>query len=279
MLSPAIEHRQADEISAEIPTEGSAPLLVVAEGGAYYVKTTLSPPPRMELINEALVAGVARCWQLRVPEMALITIPPVVVENYLAQGNNLSDHYPAGWVGDAPFFASRKLENCVEVEAYLRGISKPEFKQFANPLDIIKNGLLDLWLGNRDRRPENPNLLLQETTDGFHFCPIDHAAAFGYCANFKSLKTSDLFLHPSQCILSTQLVRDLAKYASKAAVDALEATALAGMLATLTHLDAIFEQIPSAWGCSVKARARLREVLSDDARNQRIATAYRAYLT
>lgn len=279
MALPILAQLQADEIRAEIATVGSAPLLVIAGGAAYFVKTTLGSPPRVELINEVIANYAARCWNLRVPDVALLDIPPAVVENYLAQGNTLSPYYPTGWLSAAPFFASRQLLNCVEVEPYLRGLTRREFGQFADPLDIVRIGLLDLWLANRDRRPENPNLLLQDTAAGFHFYPIDHAATFGYCTNYKALRTSQLFLEEHKRILVTPLVKDIGRYASAAAIANVQQDVLAGMQATLEHLDFIFEQIPSSWGCSRKARARLREVLADEPRNRQIAAAYRSYLT
>lgn len=47
---------------------------------------------------------------------------------------------------------------------------------------------------------------------------------------------------------------------------------------SLKEIDHIFDQVPKTWGFGKKSKARLKEFLSDETRNKRIAKEYLNYL-
>jgi hypothetical protein len=279
MSLQVITYLQAQRIIDEVETEGSGPLLIEAnDDSLYYAKASFQFPTCFEVINELFCAYVAQTWELKVPLFALMTIPSSVVDVYESEKKPLSVRYSKRPFDEVVFFASKKLRNFTEFESYIKGVDKKDFKLFLAPLDIIKIGILDLWIGNKDRQPKNPNILINVADDGFDFCPIDHAAAFCYCPNYKVVNNSFLFLEDRFRILTAPLVKSIAQHSPPASVQNLKNEILLNMQATLDNLDFIFEQFPVSWGFSKKAKLHLKQFLSDEERNRRIASDYLAYI-
>jgi hypothetical protein len=281
MLSPLPVCR-AELIHKEITTKGSSPLLVLADDGNTYIAktTTYQRVPLHELINEVLCGYFASCWGLLVPPMALVRISQTLADAHRKETGALSDRYSRCDFDNRLFFASRQLDCPVELEEYFRGpATKAQSKQWRNPVDFFKIGTFDLWIGNYDRKPENPNILIADRGEGtFDFCPIDHTAAFGHQSNYLEVREVMLRLESKKCILSHPLVRTIAKFVPPQEINDLPNNILAGIEVVLEHLDFIFDQVPREWGFSKKARAHLKKVLNDPDRNKRIATAYQQYL-
>jgi len=274
-----ITHLHAEQILEEKQTEGSGPLLVQAnDGDLYFAKTTDQASPCFEVINELFCAYIAQIWELKVPAFALITIPESVVAAYEEERQPLSKRYAKRPLEDRLFFASVRLGLFTELDVYIKGVDKKTFKLFSAPLDMLKIGILDLWLGNKDRRPANPNILIETSGDTFDFCPIDHAAAFCYCSDYRLVNNSFLFLEDRHRILTAPLARSIAQHSSPAVVQGLKSEILVNMRNTLTNLPFIFEQIPPIWGFSKKAKLHLSRFLADDERNERIASEYLAHI-
>jgi hypothetical protein len=189
MLEP-LKSLSSLKIMKEEGTEGSAPLLILADDtNLYYAKTTLLNPPRVELINEIICCYFAKCWKINVPDSALITIDSEVLENFIKENGSLSARYKLEHF-NLPFFASKQIWPLIELERYFNGLErKTDINKFYNPIDLIKIGVFDIWVGNKDRKPTNPNILLCNANDKILFYAIDHTAAFCFITDYKKVVT------------------------------------------------------------------------------------------
>lgn len=268
--------RQIDvqKIITEKTTIGSSPLQVFADDmNYYYTKTTTPQVPRVELINELICAYFAQCWDLKVPNFALSTISDTVIENYISENGNLSNRYKPTSFGDNLFFASQIIEPVTELERYILP-NQQGLKVFNKPQDLIKIGVFDYWIGNKDRQPSNPNILIGEFGKKFEFRPIDHAAAFAYLTDYKQVKDILLSIEPKNNILSSPIVRYITNFVSAETYAGLKKEILCCIEVVLQSIDFIFEQVPTSWGFSKKQKAHLKQFLADKERNERIVNSY-----
>ncbi len=278
MLKP-IKHIIVDEIIDEVTTKGSGPLRVLGvDGNIYYAKST-DYNTNHELINEIICSYLTEIWGLKTPEIVLLKFSSNIIKKYLDSGKVFSSRYKVEKFENL-FFGSQAIQNQTEIEVYFRSIpSKKEFKLFGSPLDIIKISVFDMWIGNKDRKPENPNILLSVDDNlMFNFVPIDHAAAFGYVSNYNNLRTIELFLEEKYRIINVAFKNSIVKFANNSDIVALEHEILEHIENCLLNLDFIFDQIPSNWGLSKKSKKRIKEVLSDKTRNIETSKSYIPYM-
>lgn len=265
---------EVQKIISETTTIGSGPLQVWADDmNYYYAKTTMPQVPRVELINELICAYFAQCWDLRVPPFALTTISDIVIENYISEKGNLSSRYKSTSFGDNLFFASQIIEPVIELEKYLLP-NQQGLKTFYKPQDLIKIGVFDFWIGNKDRQPSNPNVLISGFGKKFNFHPIDHTAAFAYLTDYKKVRDILLSIEPKNNLLSLPIVRYISNFVGAETYAGLKEEILSGIEVVLQSIDFIFEQVPPSWGFSQKQKVHLKQFLSDEERNERIVNSY-----
>ncbi len=278
MLQP-IKHIIVDEILDEMTTKGSGPLKVLGiDGNIYYAKSTVYNT-KHELINEIICSYLTKFWGLKSPEIVLLKFSSNIIQRYKESGKVLSSRYKDEIFNDL-FFGSKEIQNQTEIESYFRSIpTKKDFKLFESPLDIIKISVFDMWIGNKDRKPENPNILLSVFDDlKFNFVPIDHTAAFGYISKYNELKDFHLFIEEKYRIINVAFKSSIVKFANNSDIVALEHKILEHIENCLINLDFIFEQIPSNWGFSNKSKKRIKEVLSNNNRNVETSKLYLSYM-
>lgn len=279
MTLHSIRHIEAQKIIKEIPTVGSSPLQILADDiQVYFAKTSIAKIPRTELINEVLCGYLAQCWDLKVPNFALLKIDDEVVKKYESENGKLSSRYKLNSFGENLFFASRLVKSSTELEKYNQNIQKSDFSSFNAPLDLVKIGVFDLWIGNKDRKPENPNILIATNVKTFNFHPIDHTAAFAFLEDYKEVRDILLTIEPKNNILSARIVGRITNFVSPNLKAELKDKILFGIEVALNNLDFIFEQIPSDWGFNKKSKLHLKAFFADNDRNNRIANSYLAYL-
>ena len=262
-------------------TKGSAPFEVVCDDNEiYFAKTTdIKAEPFTELICEVIGNYYANIWGLQTANPCLIKIPLEIVEAYIKEtGQPLPVRYAKTKFNEIIFFGVKSVSNIIEIESYMNGItSKKEFNLFNNPLDLIKIGTLDFWLGNKDRKPDNPNILLSSDSNKFNFIPIDHAACFGYSSQLKILKSSQLYVEDSCNILSSGLAVSILKYSKKSELLPLIDSITKSINSSIEQSEEIFSQVPSSWGFSKKAKENIIFVLSEKDRNKIISKMFIAF--
>ena len=145
-------------------------------------------------------------------------------------------------------------------------------------MDLVKIGVFDFWIGNKDRKPENPNILIGTNGKTFDFHPIDHTAAFAFLDDYKQVRDILLTIEPKNNILSAPIISRITNFVSPNSKAPLKDEILFGIEVALNNLDFIFEQIPSNWGFSNKSKLHLKAFLADNDRNNRIANSYLAYI-
>ena len=272
-MPESIPHIEAVKIIKEYPTKGSGPLQVIGEDDNLYVaKFTDLQHPYFELINEVVCGGLAKAWRLKVPELAIISFTPEVVADFKFSDRYKSRHF------EGEFFGSRLIEPELDLSPYMGGVSRKQYNEFENGLDLLKIGCFDHWIGNKDRSPANPNILLTIDQESQQFCfnPIDHTAAFDYL-DYKVLKPNT-HIHLDKCIMQVGFIRSIQAYEDKKALVNLQKSIEICISNSLEVIDSIFEQVPKEWGFSKKARVKLKDFLSNQQRNQGIAQTYLRYL-
>ena len=275
-----IELIQASNILKEYTTKGSKPLLVMANKGDLYVaKTSIQIKPTVEVINEVLCAYFAQCWRLNVPDFSLIQIGEDIYQKYIGESGALSNNYTKDSFGERKYFGSKIIEGIVELESYFEDIKgKHDFNQFRSPSDLIKIGVFDQWIGNYDRRPDSPNILLSVQENLFEFHPIDHTAAFANLTDYKKVRDIMLRIDPAHSILSHPLLKKIVKFVDGNVLQNLKTEFLDCINHTVGKLDLIFSQVPGEFGFSNKDKVHLKSFFTDEVRNKRIASSYLTFL-
>lgn len=277
-LSP-LELKTATKILRFIETLGSGPIQILDENDEiYYAKTTdIIGLPNNEMICELFVNYFAKVWGLKIAEPCLIKIPKIVVDDYLIEnGVEISKRYLNTDFDNLIFFGVKSISNIIENERYIKGLhSRKEYNKFNKPLDLIKIGVLDLWVGNMDRKANNPNILITESLNSkFDFIPIDHALCLGYQRQLKKINSSHLHIEDRDSILSTGLSATILKYSKKRDLVNLNLEIKECMNSCLKNSSFIFSQIPSEWGFSKKAKENITFVLSQEERNNSLSSSF-----
>ncbi len=253
----------AVKIVNEITTEGSSPIRVICDDGNIYIaKTTSRRDPPIELINEVLGGYFCLCWGLKVPSFALINLPDKVINNYYEDGNTLSNYYRNGF-NLTLLFGSQIIEPATELEIYFDLTSKNDLKKFKQSTDILKIGALDLWIGNMDRKPKNPNIIMSYSDEGIELHPIDHAAIFCYLDDYKKVRPPLLRIEPGNSILNSALAKKISNFVSAEEKISISNEIEVCIGTTIANLDFIFGQIPKEWGFSKKVKEHLIAFFKD----------------
>ncbi|MDO6852620.1 hypothetical protein Q4599_03460 [Cellulophaga lytica] len=275
-----VQFRRAIKINSAKKTKGSAPLEVLCDNGEiYFVKTTVpTHPPFPELINELLCIYLCELWGLKVAIPSLVILPQNIVDSFLSEGNTLDQRYDGINFDDRIFFGTKIILNSTEFEKYNSSFkNKHDFNKFNDPLDLIKIGVFDFWIGNKDRRPSNPNIIISSSEHGFVFNPIDHTAAFGYQSNYKGLKASQMSIEDSGNILSTQISKSILKFALLNNSTKLHLDLINCINQSIENLEFIFTQIPTNWGLSKGGKSKILNILSNKERNKIILKSYHRF--
>jgi len=278
MLHP-IKRLNAIQIISVTKTKGSSPLLVIAEDDQdYYIKTSSSHPPKMELINEVLCAYFLKCWNILTPEVALIKIENEALEAYIKEKGHLSSRYKSTDFENEIFFGSKRINAEVEFEKYFKELyKKKDFHLLKQPLDLIKIGVFDIWVANKDRKPENPNILFSGSQK-LNIHPIDHTAAWAHISHPKEIILAKLTMEEKFRILTAPLIKSIAKFASSTELKELQEEIGESIHKTLENIDFIFEQVPKEWGFSKNGKQSIKSILFDKERNQQITKSYLPYV-
>jgi hypothetical protein len=263
-------------IDKVINTKGSSPIKVLCDDyEIYIIKTAICNKEKtyFELINEVLCASLLNIWSIRSPSYKFAKIEKSIWGNFIGsekipklyESENLSTTY----------FASKQIQNFTEFQFYFdQNFKKNQIGLFEKPIDLIKIGLFDLWVCNKDRTPSNPNLLIQETKKGLlNFIPIDHTAAFAYSSDYRNLTEYTLFLEDSFSILSSDFCKLLLSQLNKDELKkSLEEEFNRCIYLSLCQLRDILDLIPKEWGLTKNAKNNIFNILSNKERNAKISS-------
>lgn len=186
-------------ILTEIHTEGHSPLKVISEDGrVYFVKNNKGHFPDYCLISELLCYFFLQQWGIPTPIASIIS-----VNSTLLQGRGFSNYHQKRFY-EVPTVGSLQLENAYEINHLIGIHDKRDFNKFINPLDLLFIGFFDIWVENTDRKPSNPNLLVQVQKGGHKIYAIDHAFTFD-SMSFENLNPKYISNTWNENILATKM--------------------------------------------------------------------------
>jgi hypothetical protein len=208
---------------------------------------------------------------LKTPDIAALLIDPSIITIKLSpnhRANYFSRHC----------FGSKILEHSTELNAITSTIkNKHDYNKFENPVDILKIGLLDIWVENADRNPSNTNILLKEEENGFNLYSIDHALTFS-SRNFIDLNPLlELGVSENDSILYTSLAQEVFKFALKDDIQLLKHineyfdSALSNCHENFLY---ITSNIPEDLGLSAECISALESFLFSESRNKLVFTEF-----
>lgn len=248
----------------------SLPLQVLCDDNEVYVIKTMfkSHPPFEDLINETLCNYFLQCWDIPVPEPAIIKFDNILIDQYLAEGGIISKKYTSFTFNNHFFFGTKFLQFTTEIDFYNLSLKdKRDYKKYQNPLDIVRIGIFDKWVANTDRRSDNSNILMDTSTEKFRFIPIDNTQAFACQNDYKALKIAIMDTVNNKSILNAPITKSICIFADPKIFSILDKEIIAKIEKTIDLIEPIFENLPSDFGLSKKGKAKIKEILSNKERN------------
>jgi hypothetical protein len=229
------------------------------------------------LINEIICNYLLKSWGVITAVPVIIHIPKQVYDSFVSEGNYKDSRYDSFDFENKLFFGVERLD-AIELELYNSVLkNKTDYKKYSNPTDLIKIGIFDKWIGNNDRRIENPNILLTYDGNQFNFVAIDHTEAFGYQNNYKALKPALMNTARPNSILSSSMSKSIITFASTNFINNFDKEILKCIQKGINDLDFILDQIPPSFGLSKKGKEKIKEILSLEQRNIDISKLFLNY--
>lgn len=275
MLYP-LEAKEVKVLLDEIPTTGHSPLKVMAEDNkTYFLKNYEGKLPAYYLASEIIYYFLLTFWEIPTPTLVLMSLNAASFKEVLLKFSNRHklSYYDIPAVGSLAL-ASPVIEMNSLTEP---AVDLDELLLIQNQSDIWKIGLFDIWVENDDRKPTNPNLLIQRiSNEKLKIYALDHAF------NFGSLKYTDL--NPSfgvsqgfnDNILFTSFAKDLFK--SKAGNEDFKAEVRQFFNQKVSESESLFasilDYIPDEFALSKNDKLSTRKFLFDKDRNQAVLDCF-----
>jgi hypothetical protein len=232
-------------------------------------------PPIEDLINEILSNYFFQCWDIPVPEQALVIFDDILIEQYLLENTTISKKYIDFKFDNHYFYGSKFLPNTTEVDLYNITLkNKHDYNKYQNPIDLIKIGVFDKWIANMDRRFNNPNILVDNSGVKFKFIPIDNTQSFANQNDYKNLKLALMDTFNNKSILSSPITKSISSFANSKKYSNLANEIIGNIEKSIDLIDPIFENIPSEFGLSKQGKNKIKEILSNNTRNNIISRFY-----
>lgn len=248
-------------------TDGHHPMHFLCDDGHnYFLKYRIGIKPQEIdfLVYEIVCHYLLKYLEIPTPEIALVTIQK---DSYNLKDIKHNKKIKPGTI----CFGSKEIAYADLLRSTEIVKSKPEFKRFGNPADLIKIAVFDLWVDNTDRgRNDNFNILITREAGKNKFVAFDNAFAFKGVHGLQ-------FFNPKQPINTddklfitsffNQFVKHFSKY---------ERTSITKNVLNLIHddckndIDIAFKQIPTQWEISYQLKERILNFLFDSERLEQI---------
>ncbi|ENA1802748.1 hypothetical protein ABF179_002156 [Flavobacterium psychrophilum] len=255
----------------------SIPLQVLCDDNEIYIIKTMfkKQPPIEDLINEILSNYFFQCWDIPVPEQALVLFDDILIEQYLLENTTINKKYIDFKFDNHYFYGSKFLPYTTEVDLYNITLKdKHDYNKYENPIDLIKIGVFDKWIANMDRRIDNPNILIDNSDVKFRFIPIDNTQSFANQSNYKILKLPIMDTVNNKSILNSPITKSISSFANSEKYSNLANEITNNIEKAIDLIDPIFKNIPSEFGLSKQGKDKIIEILSNQTRNNVISRFY-----
>ena len=269
MINP-LDRKRVTGLIDEIPTTGHSPLKVFADdGNTYFLKNIQGKLPAYELASEIICYYLLNLWKIPTPQLTILQVNTQDFKDDLKRFTNRHKltYYEVPSVGSLAL-ASPVFE--------LNSLTEPTYdldiQNLANPDDLWKIAIFDIWVENDDRKPSNPNLLLQITQKGTKIYALDHAFTF-LTLDYKHLKPEwGISQGFNDNILETDLAKELYKIKAKDEQFRKEVQQFFtdNVVNCKNYMDEILKNIPLEFGLDVEDHQSITNFLFDENRRQQV---------
>lgn len=263
----------------EILETNSIPIKILGDDtDIYYAKTIFKThPPLEDIINELIGNEVYRSWGVKVPEIKIITIENRLLQEYLI-ANNITSKYSQFDIEQLFVIGSKEIESQTELDYHNLILSnKNDFKKYLDPYRFLDIALCDVWLANKDRRINNPNLLLVEEQGKIDFVAIDHTQLFANQSNYKGLQINVMDVGFANMLIASKFTKKICNFAENEVLSKFNSRIIEKMDTTLKTLPNVLDNLPPQIGLSKAGRHKIIEILSNQQRNTRISNILNNY--
>ncbi|MDM1517111.1 hypothetical protein HX089_12010 [Myroides odoratimimus] len=257
----------------EILETNSIPIKILgADTDIYYAKTIFKThPPLEDIINELIGNEVYKSWGIRVPDIKIIKIENKLLQEFLI-ANNIISKYSQFDIEELFIIGSKEIHNQTELDYHNLVLSnKNDFNQYLDPYKFLDIAFCDVWLANRGRRINNPNLLLVEDQGKIDFVAIDHTQLFGNQTNYKGLKINVMDVSLVNMLIASKFTKKICNFAENEVLSKFNSRIIEKINTTLVVLPEVLDSLPSKVGLSKAGKLKIIEILSNQERNTRIS--------
>lgn len=257
----------------EILETNSIPIKILGtDADIYYAKTIFKThPPLEDIINELIGNEVYKSWGIRVPDIKIIKIENKLLQEFLI-ANNIISKYSQFDIEELFIIGSKEIHNQTELDYHNLVLSnKNDFNQYLDPYKFLDIAFCDVWLANRDRRINNPNLLLVEDQGKIDFVAIDHTQLFGNQTNYKGLKINVMDVSLVNMLIASKFTKKICNFAENEVLSKFNSRIIEKINTTLVVLPEVLDSLPSKVGLSKAGKLKIIEILSNQERNTRIS--------
>jgi len=272
-------------------TAGSGPLLcTLSEDGLWYCKKSMYAQPYTDIINEIILHQLIMKWGIRVPEICLLLMDYNqfsteikkdfdVIASKLSQGMKLNFHYTSDKLGNYLFGSKQVLPNFGMLSNSLEP-DRINLKDYLRPEDMLKIAFFDLWTGNKDRKPSNPNILTVKAEKGYksELMAIDHCQAFFKSKNYLDLPYTNESINFNESMLSGNFAKVVLARLSPAKINSLVNDFCRLQSDSEEILDSIYSFVPNSWGLDDTMKIEINRFLFCKERNDSILESYNSFL-
>lgn len=203
-----LKYLEAISVLEEISTEGHSPLKIITNDYCqYFIKNTRGRVPDYNIINEFLCHYLLKIWQIPTPDIAAIRVKPDMLPDYVST-NHKKFYY------NNITFGSKSIPFSVEMNSFINAHGKVDIRKVANPDDIIKIGIFDIWVENTDRKPKNNNIFLVIRDKMLQIWALDNAFTFD-SIDYLNLNPAYITNTYNENILYTEFAKSIIDIKSK----------------------------------------------------------------
>lgn len=258
----------------QVETGGHQPLFLLCDDGQKYYTKYLNSLDKKELqclVYEMLAIELLKALKIPCANHCLVKIPSVIIDKKIKYAN-LYKRSKLAW-------GSQEVVNADLVTQFSIPSNKNLFKMIANPEDVLRIALFDLWTDNADRQEDNYNLLKKEEFGKIKIIPIDHATLFGGFSRLHTFNDKDPCSTHNKLVCSEFYKNTMKHISERKQLDIAE-----NFLNLLTKIKIkeitheVFSHIPESWEINENLKERIEKFLLSDFRMKSLQNLVHAIL-
>ncbi len=239
----------------------------------YYLKYARTTNEVEGLVAELVCYLLAKKLHIETPEHVYATVG----QHSISQNIIHREHLGAGivTVGSAQY-PPASVKEITKLDFV---INKHSFNSLKNPLQILRIGIFDCWVGNFDRKEDNYNLFLS-TDRQQELIIFDHFEAFNNISNNPNTTIeTDIHVINSGFLISKYALKMLHFLNKTKLKDELEHTyKLIESIDIDATLNNLYETFPDSWNVSSKTISYIKDFLTNKDRLRNLKESLEYYI-